>query len=213
LKEIAPWVVIVIQLLGWAHFNFSYSMDARDEHKDEEVAARVQKGDVEAFQILVERYDQKMSRYARRFLFDSDEAKDLVQDIFIKAYVNIQGFDIERRFSPWIYRIAHNEFVNALKKKKNERANLSLFDFDVLFPHLQLTAKETADSDINRRELKEVLDGSLDKIPQKYKESLILYYFEDMDYKEIADVLHVPVSTVGIRLQRGKLMLKKMIKK
>jgi RNA polymerase sigma-70 factor (ECF subfamily) len=154
-----------------------------------------------------------MNRYARRFLFDSDEAKDLVQDIFIKAYVNIRGFDVERRFSPWIYRIAHNEFVNALKKKKKERANMSLFDFDVLFPHLQLTAKETADSDINRRELKEVLDGSLDKIPQKYKESLILYYFEDMDYKEIADVLHIPVSTVGIRLQRGKLMLKKLVKK
>lgn len=194
-------------------------MDDRDEQKDEKderdeaIAVRVQKGDAEAFQVLVERYDQKMSRYARRFLFDSDEAKDLVQDIFIKAYVNIRGFDVERRFSPWIYRIAHNEFVNALKKKKKERANLSLFDFDVLFPHLQLTAKETADSDINRRELKEVLDGSLDKIPQKYKESLILYYFEDMDYKEIADVLHIPVSTVGIRLQRGKLMLKKLVKK
>jgi RNA polymerase sigma-70 factor (ECF subfamily) len=190
-------------------------MDERDEYKDkdEEIAARVQKGDVEAFQILVERYDPKMSRYARRFLFDGDEAKDLVQDIFIKAYVNIRGFDVERRFSPWIYRIAHNEFINALKKKKKERGNLSLFNLDIIFPNLQLIAKETADSDINRRELKEVLEGSLDKIPQKYKESLILYYFEDMDYKEIADVLHVPVSTVGIRLQRGKLMLKKMVKK
>ena len=188
-------------------------MDVRDEQKDEEVAAIVQGGDTEAFRILVERYDQKMSRYARRFLFDGDEAKDLVQDVFIKAYVNIRGFDIERRFSPWIYRIAHNEFVNALKKKKHDRANVSLFDFDVLFPHIRLTAAETADSDIKQHELKNLLDGSLDKIPQKYKEPLILYYFEDMDYKEIADVLRIPVSTVGVRLQRGKVMLKKLVPK
>ncbi len=186
-------------------------MDPREERKDEEIAAEVQKGDVEAFQTLVERYDQKMSRYARRFLFDSDEAKDLVQEVFIKAYVNIRGFDVYRRFSPWIYRIAHNEFVNALKKRKKERANVSLFDFDVLFPHVKLTAKETADGDFNQHELKKVLEASLDKIPPKYKEPLILYYFEEMDYKEIADVLRIPVSTVGVRLQRGKVMLKKLV--
>jgi RNA polymerase sigma-70 factor (ECF subfamily) len=186
---------------------------AREEtdEKDEAIAVRVQKGDIEAFQLLVERYDQKMSRYARRFLFDADEAKDLVQDVFIKAYVNIQGFDVDRRFSPWLYRIAHNEFVNALKKKKKERGNISLFDFDVLFPHLGLPAKETADISVKQSELKGILEASLDKIPQKYKESLVLYYFEDLDYKEIADVLHIPVSTVGIRLQRGKLMLKKLV--
>jgi RNA polymerase sigma-70 factor (ECF subfamily) len=181
------------------------------EEKDEAIAVRVQKGDAEAFQGLVERYEQKMSRYARRFLFDSDEAKDLVQDVFIKAYVNIQGFDVGRRFSPWLYRIAHNEFVNALKKKKKERGNISLFDFDVLFPHLGLPAKEMADLGMKQYELKGILEASLDKIPQKYKESLVLYYFEDLDYKEIADVLHIPVSTVGIRLQRGKMMLKKLV--
>lgn len=178
---------------------------------DEAIAAKVQQGDVNAFRILVERYEPKMGRYARRFLFDGDEAKDLVQEVFIKAYVNIQGFDVDRRFSPWLYRIAHNEFVNALKKKNKERMNVSLFDFDVLFPSVKLTAKETADGAFNRHELKRVLEGSLHQIPQKYREPLVLYYFEDMDYKEIADVLRIPVSTVGVRLQRGKAMLKKLV--
>lgn len=189
-------------------------MNTRDELdglKDEEVAANVQKGDVDSFQVLVERYEPKMNRYARRFLFDADEAKDLVQDVFIKAYVNIRGFDTDRRFSPWLYRIAHNEFVNALKKKNKERMNVSIFDFDVLFPSIKLTAKETADSGFNRHELKKVLEESLDRIPRKYKDPLILYYFEEMDYKEIADVLRIPVSTVGVRLQRGKTMLKKLV--
>lgn len=186
-------------------------MDQRDERTDEEIAAEVQRGNMEVFRILVERYEQKMSRYAHRFLFDSDEAKDLVQDVFIKAYVNIRGFDVDRRFSPWLYRIAHNEFVNALKKKQKERANISLFDFDTLFPHIGLIAKETADSGASRHELKAALDASLDKIDTKYKEVLILYYYEDLDYKEIADVLRIPVSTVGVRLQRGKVMLQKLI--
>ena len=180
------------------------------ERTDEELVAEVQKGDTESFRVLVERYEPKMARYARRFLFATDDAKDLLQEIFIKTYVNIRSFDLDRRFSPWIYRIAHNEFVNALKKKKKERDTISLFFVDVLFPHP--IAKEAADDEATRRELKEVLEGSLDKLDSKYREPLILYYLEDMDYKEIAEILRIPVSTVGVRLQRGKTNLKKLVK-
>lgn len=180
------------------------------ERNDEEVAAAVQRGDSESFRILVERYEPKMVRYAKRFFFDGDEGKDLVQEVFIKAYVNIQSFDASRRFSPWIYRIAHNEFVNNIKRRQKERDNISLFDFDVLFPHL--TAKETADDGFNKAEVKRMLDRSLDTLGAKYREPLVLYYFEDMDYREIADILHIPVSTVGVRLQRGRAMLKKIVK-
>ena len=94
----------------------------------------------------------KMTRYAKRFFFDGDEGKDLVQEVFIKAYVNIQSFDASGRFSPWIYRIAHNEFVNNIKKRQKERDNVSIFDFDLLFPHL--AAKETADDGFNKAEVK-----------------------------------------------------------
>jgi RNA polymerase sigma-70 factor (ECF subfamily) len=180
------------------------------ERNDEEVAIQVQKGDIEAFRILVERYEAKMTRYAKRFFFDGDEGKDLVQEVFIKAYVNIKSFDASRRFSPWIYRIAHNEFVNNIKKRQKERENVSIFDFDVLFPHL--VAKETADDGFNKAEVKSMLEKSLSKLNAKYKEPLVLYYFEDMDYREIADILHIPISTVGVRLQRGRAMLKKIVK-
>jgi RNA polymerase sigma-70 factor (ECF subfamily) len=178
-----------------------------EQKRDEEIVVLVQSGDIDSFRALVERYESKMSRYAGRFLFRGDDAKDVVQEVFIKAYVNIRSFDAERRFSPWLYRIAHNEFVNAVKRKTKNRENVSLFNFDVLFPHL--TAEETADGDINREELKRMLDASLDKLDPKYKEPLVLYYFEEMDYKAIADILHIPMSTVGVRLQRGRAMLKK----
>lgn len=185
-------------------------MEEKLERNDEEVAVQVQKGDIEAFRILVERYEPKMTRYAKRFFFEGDDGKDLVQEVFIKAYVNIQSFDASRRFSPWIYRIAHNEFVNNIKKRQKERDNVSLFDFDVLFPHL--VAKETADDGFNSAEVKRMLDHSLNKLNAKYREPLALYYFDDMDYREIADILRIPISTVGVRLQRGRAMLKKIVK-
>ena len=181
------------------------------ERTDEEIVTLVQNGDVDSFRILLERYEPKMTRYARRFLFEGDEAKDLLQEVFIKTYVNIQSFDTERRFSPWIYRIAHNEFVNALKKRKKERNLISLAYLDILFPHP--IAKEAADDTVNRREMKELLDGSLDKVNPKYREPLTLYYYEDMDYREIAEIMRVPVSTVGVWLQRGRAQLRKMVEK
>jgi len=183
--------------------------EMNDDLKDEAIVAQVQKGDADSFRLLVERYEAKMARYARRFLFDGDEAKDLLQEIFIKAYVNIQSFDVTRRFSPWIYRIAHNEFVNAIKKRKKESNLISLNYLDVLFPHP--LAKETADSDMNRKELKALLDTSLDKISPRYREPLTLYYYEEMDYREIAEIMQVPVSTVGVWLQRGRAQLRKTI--
>jgi RNA polymerase sigma-70 factor, ECF subfamily len=179
------------------------------EITDEEIAGRVQSGDIEAFALLVDRYEKKISRYAKKFLSHPDDIKDIVQDVFVKAYINIKSFDVQRKFSPWIYRIAHNEFVNALKKSKASK--LSFMDFDVLFPHP--VAKEAADSDVDRADLRRILDGCLQDVPAKYREPLVLYYFEDLAYREIADIMRLPVSTVGIRLQRGKVLLGEIMSK
>ena len=173
---------------------------------DEKIARRVQKGEGERFGELVERYQSKLMRYARKFLLDPDDAKDIVQDIFIKTYENMQGFDATRRFSPWVYRIAHNEFVNALKKRHAHRSAFT-FDLDTVFPHI--AAEETADSASMDRDLRETLEHHLEKLSPKYREPLILYYLEGMDYKEVSEILQIPISTVGVRLARGRAMLKK----
>ena len=170
------------------------------------IATRVQRGDTEGFGMLVERYEDKLMRYARKFLRDPDDAKDIVQEVFIKAYENIQSFDATRRFSPWIYRIAHNEFVNAIKKRA--RGPVFGLDLDVVFPHL--TAGETADDAALERDTKEILEQCLDELDPKYREPLVLYYFEGLSYKDMADVLHIPMSTVGVRLARGKSQLQKV---
>jgi RNA polymerase sigma-70 factor (ECF subfamily) len=176
---------------------------------DEAIVVRVQNGEAEAFGALVERYKEKLLRYARKFLRDQDDRDDIVQEVFIKSYENIQSFDASRRFSPWIYRIAHNEFVNAIKKRS--RGPVLGLDFDVVFPHL--TAGETADDTALERDTRAMLDACLDELDPKYREPLVLYYFEGLSYKDMADVLHIPMSTVGVRLARGKAMLQKVAAK
>jgi len=171
---------------------------------DEAIAAMVQSGDLESFSFLVERYENKIKRYARKFMTNAEDIKDITQDIFIKTYTNIKSFDVDKKFSSWIYRIAHNELINALKKK--ERNPLLFFDADTLFPHP--ISREETDKKTIRDEIKKSINKCLDEIPLKYREPLVLFYIEGLNYGEIADVMRVPVSTVGVRLKRGRRMLK-----
>lgn len=176
---------------------------------DEEIVRIVQSGQIEIFAVLVERYEAKIKRYARKFLSGYEDIEDLVQEVFIKAYINIKSFDTSRKFSSWLYRIAHNEFINAIKKKGKEP--LPFFDFDTLFSHP--ISKDNANENLNRIELQQVIDDCLFGLNPKYREPIVLYYFEGLSYKEIADVLHIPISTAGIRLQRGKQIMKSFCKK
>lgn len=167
---------------------------------DEVIAARVQAGDAEAFGELMHRYEAKLGRYGRRFLSRNDDIQEMVQDIFIRAYQNIQSFDGSQRFSPWIYRIAHNVFANELRRKS--RTPLTLPDFDVLLGYAP--SPEAADTESERASLKRLVEAGLAAIAPKYREVLLLYFMEELSYKEIADVLRIPVSTVGVRLARAK---------
>lgn len=175
---------------------------------DEELASEVQRSNTQAFQTLMERYEPKLLRYAKKFLLGTEDAEDIIQEVFLKAYMNIQGFDTQRSFSSWIYRIAHNDFINAIKKKGREA--VPFFNPDTLFPHP--VAKQTADDTYKGKELKLILDECLEAIDLKYREPLILYFFEEKDYQEISDIMHIPISTVGVRLRRGKELLKKAYK-
>jgi len=179
--------------------------------KDEEIVHQVQSGKIDFFGILVDRYEAKIRRYARKFLSAKEDIKDIIQEIFIKTYTNIQSFDTKRKFSSWIYRIAHNELINALKKKKKKALPLSLFDPDIFFPHS--LRNNYLNQQINRQDIQKMIDKCLDQLEPKYREPIILYYFEGLSYQEIADVIQVPISTVGVRMKRAKETMKPIFKK
>lgn len=181
-------------------------MEKISEKTDEELVEFVQNKRTETFDLIIKRYENKLLRYGRRFLFNYENVEDAVQNIFIKVYININDFDISKKFSSWIYRIAHNHFINIIKKNKKE--SYLFFDADIIF---SFPGKEdNALEKIKKEEEKKEIEKNLNKLKTKYKEPIILYYFEEKDYKEISDILRIPISTVGIRLKRGRDQIKKI---
>ncbi len=175
---------------------------------DEELVKRVQRGEKEQFTVLFDRYEAKMLRYGRRFLFNYTDIEDAVQEVFIKTYQNIRSFNPKWSFSTWIYRIAHNTFINVIRKKGREP--IAFLDFDTF---LQFAVPETISrSDIETlAEKQELVSENLATLDPKYREPIILYYFEQKSYQEIADILRIPVATVGVRLKRARELLKNKI--
>ncbi len=171
-----------------------------DFRPDTDIVRSVKRGNTEDFGELMERYEGKLTRYLGRFLGDKDTLADVLQDTLIKAYVNIQSFDEKHTFSSWIYRIAHNEAVNAIKKKKS--IPFSWFDADALVPYF--AHHDGTEQQLDNATLKKDLEGILDKLPPMYREILILSFYEELSYKEIALVLKIPISAVGVRINRAK---------
>ena len=175
---------------------------------DEEIAVAIQKGDKEKFGILMERYDKKLARYGSKFLARQEHIDDIVQDVFISTFQNIQSFDPSLKFSSWIYRIAHNAFVNGLKKQQKSPLLLPHFDLDILMSHEAY--EDPAIEEKEYENMKKLIDIGLNELKPKYTEVIILHYLEDFSYKEISDILQIPTGTVGIRAKRGKEALKKI---
>lgn len=164
-----------------------------------------------SFGILIERYEAKLRRYVIRLgVKNSDDATDVLQDIFIKAYVNLNSFDTSLSFSSWIYRIAHNEAINWYRKQKVRPEGHLLIeseDFLGLLASKEDDAEKLFDYHINATEL----NKALNEIDAKYAEVLLLRYFEEKEYNEISDILQIPVGSVGTLISRGKKQLQTVL--
>lgn len=156
------------------------------------------------FIFIVKDYEEKLSRYIKRFINNEEDIIDILQNVFVKTYQNLNDFNFEYKFNSWIYRIAHNETVNYLKK--NKKIGISFIDIDLISN--TLFAKESSDENILGKENKDKIEKVLDKLDIKYREILVLNFFEDMSYDEISDILKIPISTVGTRVRRAKEKLK-----
>jgi len=178
---------------------------------DEELVEKIRSEDNELYAEIVRRYQQKLYHYLRYLTNRPSEAEDLLQNVFIKAYRNLFGFDTKKKFSSWIYRIAHNEGVNFVKKTTRKKQvsleNLEKIGFS---PESEDDSIEDA---FAREEIREKVKECLDELEAKYREPLVLYYFEDKSYREISDILRVPAKTVGTFIFRGKRILKTIFEK
>ncbi len=178
-------------------------MASEQTETDEALVARVVGGDTDSYSLLMSRYEAKLLRYVTYLVHDQMTAHDVVQDTFIKAYQNLQSFNNKYKFSSWVYRIAHNEAMNTIKKSKH----ISPDSFDEM--HDFAYDPNVADL-IDKGMLKEHVHICVSKLEPKYREVVQLVYYEHMKYEEVSDVLHVPTSTVGVWLARAKKRLKQI---
>lgn len=168
--------------------------------------------DSQYFYCLMKRYEEKLSSYVYHLTFlPEEDMADIIQNSFIKIYQHLNNYDNSLKFSSWVYRIAHNEAVNYLKKHRklikleieddsNEFVDWLISDTDI--------EKEALESDF-----KKYIGKILDRLKPEYKEVIILRFFEEKDYQEISDILKRPMGTVATLLSRAKKQFKEVYEK
>lgn len=162
---------------------------------------------------IVERYEAKLGRYITRLgVRNPDDRDDVLQEVFIKIYRNLNDFDERLSFSAWVYRIAHNEAISWYRKRKVRPEGNLIEDGDTILSLLD-DGHEDAESRFDRKIDAGIINKALDDLPEKYRSVLILRYFEHLEYEEIADVLKLPIGTVGTLIHRAKGQLRASLEK
>lgn len=160
-----------------------------------------------AYALIVRRWQPRLARYLRRLLAgNAQAAEDLLQEVFIKVYLNLNDYDQTRPFAPWIYRIARNEALSAIRKRKAEPILIGGEDAALLFERIadDLAAQETFDRGRIEGDVRAAIDG----LEPRYREALMLRYLEEKSYDEIADILEMPSGTVATLISRGTRQLR-----
>jgi len=178
-------------------------MRSIDKTKDEDLVKDILSGKKELFYHLVKRYEVKLKRYILTITNRQNEVEDILQNVFLKAYTNLPTFDKKLKFSSWIYRIAHNESVNVIGSSFIQKF-VSMPDW------FDIGKKDDIEEKIDDEQMKEKLKNCVEQLDIKYKEPLILFYYEEKTYGEISDILRIPIRNVGVLIHRGKVQVKKI---
>lgn len=159
------------------------------------------------FGVIVDRYQAKLTRYiARLGVRNYEDQLDVLQEIFLKAYRNLNSFDEAFKFSSWIYRIAHNEAISWYRKKNVRPEGHLVAESDEIISFLS-TKEDAPDVMFDKQVNAKAVNEALLTIDEKYREVIILRFFEHKEYDEISDILKIPIGSVGTLLHRGKKQL------
>jgi RNA polymerase sigma-70 factor (ECF subfamily) len=177
------------------------------------LAKLARKGNRQAFADLVEIYKDKIYHLCFRMLGNPQEAEDAVQETFMRVYIHIDRFDEHQKFSTWIFRIATNLCIDLLRKRKIihsldfHNSDQNKIDFYSILPSNEVSLEQQIILSETQRQIQKAIDS----LPERYKSIIILKYMEDMSLQEIADILHLTVSTVKTRVHRGREFLRKKL--
>jgi RNA polymerase sigma-70 factor, ECF subfamily len=188
--------------------------DRSDWLTDEALVERVLDGDRQAFELLVRRHQRALVNYLSRLTRLRDGAADLAQEVFIKVYVSLSAFDPKYRFTTWLYRIASNCAIDALRKKQPRTFSLtapaSPEEKQEVAPRLAGT--EPSPHDVLRlRELEGRLESAIASLPPGYRQLILLRHRQHCRYDEIARITRLPLGTVKNRIFRAREILRSQL--
>ncbi len=177
-----------------------------NETTDKELVKRVQKGDKGAFDVLVLKYEHKIVNLVMRYVRDPEQALDIAQEAFIKAYRALPRFRGDSAFYTWLYRIAVNTAKNYLAAQRRRPTNieLDLQDPEQYNLHAKLKETDTPEGVTLSQELKDTLERAIAALPDDLRTAIILRELDGMSYEEIAQTMDCPVGTVRSRIFRAR---------
>jgi RNA polymerase sigma-70 factor (ECF subfamily) len=185
-------------------------MAEREQLDDRTLVARILEGERDRFTELVARYEKRIVNYVYRITRRYEDAHDLAQDIFVKVYLALDRYDPKYQFSTWLFRIAQNSAIDALRKKTVTEVPLSRpteeepggkereFADDGISPYRALKNKQ----------LSAAIDKAVENLPADYRELIQLRHFAELSYEEIASMKKLPLGTVKNKLFRARNLLK-----
>ncbi len=182
-------------------------------YSDEQLIANYLKGDEKMLEILIQRYLKAIYGFVYRYINSSQEAEDITQEVFMRAWRNFKGFNPQKgNFKTWIFTIAKNASLDFIKKKKT--TPFSEFDNEEGENILTETLADPAPSPseiLERADNKQKVNSIVENLPVQYQMLLFLYYNDHFNFREIAEILGEPLNTIKSRHRRSLVMLKKLL--
>lgn len=178
-----------------------------DREVDQQLVERAQRGDKHAFELLIIKYQRRLARLISRFVRDGTEVEDVTQEAFIKAYRALPGFRGESAFYTWLYRIGINTAKNYLLAFKRRVPTTTIFDSEEAegFEEASLLREvNTPENELMSKQVVNVVNSSLEQLPDDLRIALTLREIEGLSYEEIADVMNCPIGTVRSRIFRAR---------
>jgi RNA polymerase sigma-70 factor (ECF subfamily) len=183
-----------------------YAQGARDlifrAVEDADLVHQAARGSVESYNLLVSRWEKRVYNYLLRITSNREDALDLTQDVFLKAYQNLRKLDDAGRFAPWLYRIAHNEAYSMFRKRRPET------DIDELEPEATETKVTIGGSSVFPMELSLAVASALGRLSPEQREAVVLKVYQGFKFEEMSEILSCPVSTIKSRLYTALELLK-----
>lgn len=170
--------------------------------EDADLIHQATRGGVEAYNLLVSRWEKRVYNYLLRITGHREDALDLTQDVFLKAHQNLRKLENAGRFGPWLYRIAHNEACSMFRKRRPET------DVDQIEPDATGIGITVGGSSVFPIELSLAVAAALDRLTPEQREAVVLKIYQGFKFEEMAEILECPVSTVKSRLYTALDLLK-----